>query len=114
MKIKILAIILVIMVIPAAGCALFHSTKPGDTIITHPLGTDSVKIGMSKEQVKSIMGSPDAVVYKGTTKDILSSQLEEWTYKARYNEMPLKADYFGKTMILTFDGDNLTSYRSEK
>jgi len=112
MKIKVIAIILTVMFLSVAGCALFHSTKPGETIITHPLGTDSVKLGMTKEQVKSIIGEPDAIVSKGTTSDMLKSNIEEWTYKGRYTDIPLKADYFGKGLILTFDGDNLTSSKN--
>lgn len=112
MRIKITAIILTVMFLSVAGCALFHSTNPGETIITHPIGTDSIKVGMTKEQVKSLIGEPDAVVYKGRTKDILSSGIEEWTYRSRYSDMPLKADFFGKTLILTFDGENLSSYKN--
>lgn len=112
MNTKLLATILAVMVFAAAGCALFHSTKPGETIITHPIGTDSIKIGMTKEQVKSIIGDPDAVASKGATKDVLRSDMEEWTYKGHYTEMPFKADYFGKNLVITFDGDNLVSYKS--
>ena len=109
---KTIAIIVMIATLALAGCALFHSIKPGETIINNPIGTDSIKIGMTKEQVKSLMGEPDAVVYKGTTKDILSSGIEEWTYRSHYSDMPLKADYFGKTQTLAFDGDNLISYEN--
>ena len=86
---------------------------PRSKIITAlDIGTDSIKIGMTKEQVKSIIGDPDTAAPKGSTKDVLRSNMEEWTYKGRYTDMPFKADYFGKNLILTCDGDNLVSYKS--
>lgn len=112
---KTIAIILTVISFSLMGCALFHSTKPGETIITHPLGTDSIKIGMTKDQVKSLIGEPDAIVSKkDRAKDILSANIEEWTYRSHYSDVPLKADYFGKTMTLTFDGENLSSYKDSE
>jgi len=78
------------------------------------LGTDSLKIGMTKEQVKSIVGDPDTIIPLERTKDMLSTAREEWVYNGRYTNVPLKADYFGKSMHLIFDGDNLTDYKSSK
>lgn len=109
---KMIVVILMVIVFSLTGCALFHSIKPGETIINNPLGTDSIKIGMTREEVKSKIGDPDAIVYKDVTKGVLNAQIEEWTYRSHYSDVPLKADYFGKTLILTFDGDNLTGYKN--
>lgn len=110
MKPKTIAVILTTALF-LTGCAIFQPVKPEETI-THPLGTDSLKIGMTKNEVKSILGEPDAINPIGRTKDMLNTQREEWVYKARYSDIPLKADYFGKTLHLVFDGNNLTSYKS--
>lgn len=96
-----------------AGCAIFQPVKP-EQALTKPLGTDSLKIGMTKEQVKSLLGEPDAVVPQPRSKDMLSTEREQWIYHGRYSDLPLGADYFGKTLELDFDGNNLMSYKSAK
>ena len=90
-----------------------HPFKP-EQVLTNPLGTDSLKIGMTKEQVKSLLGEPDTINPIESSKDVLKTVREEWVYQGRYTDVPVKVDYFGKTLILSFDGDNLTSYKSNK
>jgi len=111
MKIRPLAIILIIITVFLTGCTLFKPVNP-EKVLTNPIGTDSIKVGMTKDQVRSLLGDPDSIVSRGRTKDVLSSDLEEWTYRGRYTNMPVKADYFGKNLVLNFDGDNLTNFKS--
>lgn len=112
MKIKI-SLIIVSLALFLTGCAIMHPFKP-EQVLTSPLGTDSLKIGMTKEQVKELFGEPDAINPIGRSQDMLSTAREEWVYRGQYTDSPIKADYFGKTLILTFDGNNLTSYKSSK
>ncbi|OIO80668.1 MAG: hypothetical protein COZ98_02400 [Candidatus Omnitrophica bacterium CG_4_8_14_3_um_filter_43_15] len=113
MKMKVIVMVLMIIFLSTAGCSIFKPFTPGK-VISNPLGTDSLKVGMTKDQVKSILGDPDSVSSLPRTKDILSTACEEWIYQGRYTDMPLKTDYLGKTLILTFDGENLVSYRNVK
>jgi len=110
---KAIIISIMVLAVSLTGCAIFQPIQP-EKALTNPLGTDSLKIGMTKEQVKSLLGEPDTVIPLGRTKDVLSTEREEWVYQGRYSDLPLGADYFGKTMHLIFDGNNLTSYKSTK
>jgi len=112
MKIKILALFLLGAIV-LTGCSIFHPVKPQEAL-KHPLGTDSLKVGMTKEQVKSLLGEPDSIAPLERSADILSTERQEWVYDARYSDLPVKADYLGKSMTLIFDGDNLVSYDSTK
>lgn len=108
---KTFLIILTATAVFLTGCAIIHPIKPEETL-THPLGTDSLKVGMTKEQVKSLLGEPDVITPLERSQDMLSTEREEWVYQGRYSDLPLHADYFGKTLHLIFDGNNLTSYKS--
>ena len=108
-----ISVIIILTAIFLTGCAVMNPVKP-EQVLTNPLGTDSLKTGMTKEQVKSILGEPDAVTPIGRSGDMLGTQKEEWVYHGRYSDIPLKADYFGKTLRLIFDGNNLASYESSK
>jgi len=104
---------LIIILFSLTGCAIFQPIKHQEAL-THPLGTDSLKIGMTKEQVKSLLGEPDVINPLARSNDLLNSEREEWIYNSRYPNQPLNADYFGKSMYLIFDGNNLTSYKNAK
>lgn len=110
MKITIAIILAAIFL---TGCAITNPVKP-EQVLANPLGTDSLKTGMTKEQVKSILGEPDTVTPIERSGDILGTHREEWIYQGRYSDLPVKADYFGKTLRLVFDGNNLASYESSK
>jgi len=93
-----------------SGCSTIGSTietipTPAD-VISSPLGTESVKIGMTKGQVKDIWGEPDSV----TNEEIKETKRirEVWIYRARARQIPIDAGYLSKTHRLYFDGDNLT------
>ena len=88
------------------GCNTLTIPTP-DEIIKKPFGTESVKVGMTKDQVESIWGKPDHVGAV-ENKEKWSSQREVWTYNARYGSIPVDAGYLSKTQKLFFDGENLT------
>lgn len=85
---------------------------PPQKIIQTPIGTSSVKIGMTKDQVVDLWGEPDA---KKVTEDSekWSGAREEWLYRGRYSGLPVDAGYLSKTKKLYFDGDNLTNIINE-
>jgi len=88
------------------GCNTLTIPTPDD-IIKKPLGSESVKIGMSKQQVESIWGKPDHIS-TAENKEKWSSPREVWIYNARYGAIPVDAGYLSKTQKLYFDGENLT------
>ena len=88
------------------GCSAIIIPNPVD-VVKHPLGTESIKVGMTKEQVESIWGKPsqikmveDKARWQGTR--------EVWIYRAQYGSIPVDAGYLSSTKKLYFDGDNLT------
>ena len=89
-----------------SGCNTFTIPTP-DEIIKKPLGTESVRIGMTKHQVESIWGKPDHISAV-ENKQKWSSPRDVWTYNARYGAIPVDAGYLSKTQKLYFDGENLT------
>ena len=108
------SILIMLIVVPLLlGCAITQPIRPQEALI-HPLGTDSLKIGMTKEQVKVLLGEPDTITPVERSKDILGTEREEWIYHGRYSDLPVNADYFGKTLYLIFEGNNLTSYKGSK
>lgn len=89
-----------------AGCSAITIPNPQD-VIKHPLGTETIKVGMTKNQVESIWGKPsqvktveDADKWKGSR--------EVWVYRAQYGSIPFDAGYLSNTKKLYFDGNNLT------
>ena len=84
-------------------------------IIENPLGTTSIKIGMSKDKVKSLWGNPDAINTLKSGDNASGSIKEEWVYKARqYSPIAVDVDYLSKTKHLIFDGKNLIKIEEEK
>lgn len=88
------------------GCSAIQ-VPDADDVISHPLGTESIKIGMSKQQVESIWGKPDDVKMV-ENKEKWQGGREVWTYRAQYGSIPVDAGYLSKTKRLYFDGNNLT------
>lgn len=102
------ALILMCALIFVSGCAEVDIPTPHD-VLKHPLGTESVKRGMSKEQVKNLWGEPDEASYEEIEKAGTVRSREIWIYKARYSALPVDAGYLSKTKYLYFDGDSLTT-----
>ena len=88
------------------GCSAIQVPDAED-VISHPLGTESIKIGMSKQQVESIWGKPNDVRMV-ENKEKLQGAREVWIYRAQYGSIPVDAGYLSKTKKLYFDGNNLT------
>ena len=105
--IKKILIVLMLALMPfICGCSTLAIPNPDD-IIKKPLGTESIKIGMTKDRVASLWGKPDNVTTT-ENKQKLASPREVWTYNAHYGSIPIDAGYLSKTQKLYFDGENLT------
>ncbi len=104
-KLSCLSIFLTLLMV--AGCADITPPTPG-YILKKPLGTESVKVGMTKDRVRDLWGDPDQV-NEVTDKDMWGGEREEWVYFARYSRIPVDAGYLSKTKKLYFDGENLTN-----
>ncbi len=88
------------------GCAAIEVPNP-EEIVKHPLGTEAIKIGMSKHEVESLWGKPDQI-QTVENKEKWAGPREMWLYPAQYGSIPVDAGYLSKTKKLYFDGDNLT------
>lgn len=86
------------------GCSAIQVPSAED-VIRHPLGTESIKIGMSRQQVESIWGKPHEITMTDSKE---RGMREVWTYRARYGRIPVDAGYLSKDKKLYFDGNNLT------
>ncbi len=91
-----------------AGCAVVENIPTPEDVLKHPIGTESIKVGMTKEQVEDIWGRPDDVRMV-EDKAKWGGQREMWVYNAHYGSIPVDAGYFSKTKKLYFDGNNLTN-----
>ena len=96
-----------VLALSLASCADIEVPTPG-YILKRPIGTSSVKIGMSKDKVRELWGDPDQVNYV-TDKKKWGGEREEWVYSGRYASIPVDAGYLSKTKRLYFDGDSLTN-----
>ena len=54
---EFIAILLCIVAITSGGCAEINPFETPSEVIRHPLGTELIKTGMSKEEVMGIMGT---------------------------------------------------------
>ena len=88
------------------GCSAIIIPNPAD-VVKHPLGTESIKVGMTKEQVESIWGKPSQIKMV-EDKAKWQGAREVWIYSAQYGAIPLDAGYLSSTKKLYFDGNNLT------
>ena len=88
------------------GCSAIIIPNPED-VVRHPLGTETIKVGMTKEQVESMWGKPSQVKAL-EDKAKWQSPKEVWIYRAQYSSIPVDAGYLSNTKKLYFDGNNLT------
>ncbi len=93
------------------GCAEIRPPSPSE-IIRQPLGESPLRIGMSKEKVKSLWGDPDIIKVLGS--DIQGMIREEWIYRGRYPNLPVNVDYLSETQHLFFDGSYLVKFYHQK
>lgn len=109
----LMPLVLFVLVTVAYGCAEINPFEAPEQIMRHPLGTESIRIGMAKEEVIKEWGKPD-VVNKFGAQDVAGTEKEEWIYKARrYAGIPVDAGYLSKNKYLYFDGNNLTLLSDE-
>ena len=97
-----------VSVLALSGCAELNPIDASRQILKTPLGTDPVRVGMTKEEVVSIWGKPD-LVNQLQSSDQWQMPREEWVYTGRYQKVPLDTSYMFKTKYVIFDGNNLVS-----
>lgn len=95
-----------IPILMTAGCAEINPLDAPQKVLNNPLGTDLIRIGMTKQQVTSIWGKPDQVNNLKPA-DEWQTPREEWVYMGRYTKVPINKSYLFKTKYLVFDGNNL-------
>lgn len=105
------ALVAVLLVLALGGCAEIEPPGP-EEIMRQPLGQSPLKIGMSKEQVKSIWGQPDSIKTVGT--DFQGIVKEEWVYSGRYPNLPINVDYLSESQHLIFDGNYLVQHHHQR
>jgi hypothetical protein len=93
------------------GCA---EIKPptAKEILREPLGPSPMRIGMTKEKVRSIWGKPDIIKLLGESNQGMIK--EEWIYRGRYPSLPVNVDYLSETQHLFFDGKHLIRFYHQK
>lgn len=106
-RLENILLFIILISLTLSGCAGIEPPNPED-VVKHPLGTESLKIGMTKQEVESIWGKPDEVNII-EDRDKWKGPREAWTYRAQYGAIPVDAGYLSKTKKLYFDGDNLTN-----
>ena len=88
------------------GCTAITIPNPGD-IASTPLGTESIKLGMSKARVESIWGKPDNIRIE-ESKDSFKGQRGMVLQLPQYARIaPVNAGYLSRSRKLYFDGNNL-------
>ena len=95
-----------------AGCAEFNPFEAPAEVLRHPLGTEPINIGMTKDEVIAKWGKPDQINQLEAT-DEWKTPREEWVYVGRYSKVPLDRSYLFKTKYLVFDGSNLVYFGDE-
>ena len=97
----VLAVLLLLL--PLAGCELVYKlpTRQGNAIEQKDL--DKLQVGMSREQVRFIMGTPVATT---------SFRNDRWDYYGYYK--PPRGQPYSRTVSLFFEGDKLVRLEGEK
>ena len=97
-----------VLFLSLGGCTLVETIPTPEYIIQRPIGTSSVKIGMSKNEVTALWGKPDQINLV-EDKELWGGKREEWVYGATTSVIPIDAGYLSRTQKLYFDGENLTN-----
>ncbi|MEA3560445.1 MAG: hypothetical protein U9R31_01560 [Candidatus Omnitrophota bacterium] len=100
----------IMLTLIVSGCAEIEPPNPVN-ILQNPLGTDPITMGMTKEKVIKIWGSPNFVTRTGHNE--LGVVCEEWVYRAHYPLLPVNAGYLHKTKYLYFEGNVLVRQKEE-
>jgi outer membrane protein assembly factor BamE len=93
----------VLLLIPLSACEIIYKlpTRQGNVIDQKEL--DKVTIGMTRDQVRFILGTPIAA---STLRD------DRWDYFGYYK--PPRGESFSRTVSLYFSGDQLVRMEGEK
>ena len=103
--------ILVLLSAFLTGCTEIKPPGPSE-IMRQPLGQSPLRLGMTKEKMRSIWGEPDVVRVLGS--DAQGMIREEWIYRGRYPNLPINVDYLSETQHLFFDGKHLVRFYHQK
>ncbi len=105
--------LLFLLLASTVGCAEINPFEAPAEVIKHPLGTESIHTGSTKEAVIKEWGKPDIINNLGS-EDQTGTQKEEWVYKSRpISPIPVDAGYLSKNKYLYFDGNYLTLILNE-
>jgi len=94
------------------GCAGIEPPSP-ERILSNPLGTGPIRVGMTKDEVIEVWGEPDLIGSLGESTDYGRTAKEKWTYHGRFTNLPVNYGYLSNPVYLYFDGNNLTNYEEE-
>ena len=108
---KLTVVFILFSLIFLCGCTEIEPPGPSE-IMRQPLGGSPLRLGMTKEKVRSIWGEPDVVRVLGT--DAQGMIREEWIYRGRYPNLPINVDYLSETQHLFFDGKHLVRFYHQK
>jgi hypothetical protein len=111
-RILVLSFSAAIFALNISGCAELNPIDASRQIMKNPLGTDPIRVGMSKEEIKSIWGEPGRINNLEPS-DQWQTPREEWVYVGRYSKIPLDKSYIFKSKYLIFDGNNLVCIGDE-
>ncbi len=90
------------------GCAEIQSPTPQE-ILENPLGKGPLRVGMTREEVRELWGTPSQINKQPS--DSLGTSHEEWVYEARFPDaLPADVGYATKNKYLLFDGENLVRF----
>ena len=97
------AVFAVLLLLPLAACELVYKlpTRQGNVIEQKDL--DKVALGMTREQVRFLLGTPVAAS---------SLRTDRWDYYGYYK--PPRGKAFSRTVSLYFEGDKLVRMEGEK
>ena len=103
MRVVLAVLLLLLLVLPLAACELVYKlpTRQGNAIEQKDL--DKLQVGMSREQVRFIMGTPVATT---------SFRSDRWDYYGYYK--PPRGQPYSRTVSLYFEGDRLARMEGEK
>ncbi|MBN3038492.1 MAG: hypothetical protein JW869_03645 [Candidatus Omnitrophica bacterium] len=99
------------LLVVMSGCAEISPPGP-EEIMRQPLGQSPLRIGMSKDQIRSIWGEPDSIKVLET--DAQGMVKEEWVYVGRYPNLPINVDYLSESQHLIFDGNYLVQHHHRR
>ena len=100
--------LLVPLALVLGGCAEITPPTPQE-VLESPFGKGPLRLGMTKDEVRSIWGDPDTIEKK--SEDQWGAVRELWTYEAKLQGIvPINVGYASKSKYLEFEGNNLVTF----